>query len=119
MAHRKCTGLDFIGKPGMKNDGLKRELTKTLAEIKPELNENTLSNLLEICLEWFHSPTEKIALKAYALDVLYHISNIYPDFKLELITTIDQQLPYSSPGMRSRSIKMLQQLFRETGHIKT
>ncbi|MCB2218844.1 MAG: hypothetical protein KQI35_00510 [Bacteroidetes bacterium] len=97
-----------------RHDSLRREMTKTLAEYPGEFDDESLSILLETCFKWFMDPEEKIAIKAYALDILYNISKIYPDLKIELISAIEQQLPWSSPGMKSREIKMLGKLYRET-----
>jgi hypothetical protein len=97
-----------------KHDSLRREMTKTLAEYPGEFEDESNSILLEICFNWFLDPEEKIAIKVYTLDILYRISKIYPDLKVELISAIEQQLPYASPGMKSRSIKMLQKLYRES-----
>jgi hypothetical protein len=99
--------------PKLKNDGLKRSIAKTLAEQSFEIDEDALGLLVDLCFKWLNDPQEKVALKVYSMDVLYKISQSYPDLKPELISSIENELPKSSDAVGNRSKKMLKKLYAE------
>ncbi|MBN2174988.1 MAG: hypothetical protein JW731_12715 [Bacteroidales bacterium] len=99
--------------PGFKNDGLKRGIAKTLSERSFELEENTLGILVDTCFQWLNDPQEKIALKVYSMDILYRVSQSYPDIKPELISSLENELPKSSEAVGNRSKKILKKLYSE------
>lgn len=103
--------------PHIKHHSLKRELIKTFAENDFGLDDETTSDLLELCFRWFTDQNEKIAVQAYALDVLYNISNDFPDLKFELLSVIEQQQEFMSTGMKVRIRKMLPKLIKETSKL--
>ncbi|HPE55283.1 MAG TPA: hypothetical protein P5514_04885 [Bacteroidales bacterium] len=110
----KPYAVEIVAKmPDMKHDSVKREIIKTFADHDFDMDEVTTSKLLEICFKWFTDQNEKIAVQAYALDVLYKISNQYPDLKFELISVIEQQREFMSTGMKARIAKMLPMLIKE------
>ncbi len=92
---------------GFKNDGLKRSMTRILSEHCTELNEESHWILIDVCFNYLMDPNEKIALKIYSMDILYNISQQYPDIKKELISCIENQLPYASAAIKSRGEKMI------------
>jgi len=96
-----------------KTDGLKRELAKAISHLSLNIDEEKLSILLDTSFSWFNDPNETVAVKVYALDIIYRISEIYPELKPELIFTLENQMPRFSAGMKSRGKKMLNKLYRE------
>jgi len=106
--------IEIIRKlPKFKNDGLKRNFTKMISELPANFDEETMSILVNQCFEWITSPAEKVALKVYALDILYNISELYPDIKNELISCIEAEMPRSSSGFNSKGSKLLVKLYKE------
>lgn len=61
----------------------------------------------DLCFAIVRSHQEPIAIKVFALTVLTKLAIEFPDLKNELIPLIEDQLPYASPGFRSRARKSL------------
>ncbi len=101
------------GMSGFKTGGLKRSMAKMISEIEWDFDEETLGILAETCFKWVNDTNEEIAIKIYSQDILYRITNIYPELKNELIHTLDTQMPRSSVAIKSRSRKMIKKLRKE------
>ena len=99
--------------PGFQNGGLKRNVLRLLSQRTNEFTEEQQGILLDVCFKFIMNSDEKPAIKVYAMDILYDISNQYPDLKNELISTIKSQMPTASAGIKSRSQKMLKKLYKE------
>ncbi|OQX72771.1 MAG: hypothetical protein B6D61_13265 [Bacteroidetes bacterium 4484_249] len=102
---------------GFKTAGLKRSFAKIIAEMTWDFDEEILGILADTCFKWLNNSSEKIALKIYSQDILYKISQLYPDLKHELISTLENQLPHSSIAIRTRSRKMIKKLYKEVQEI--
>jgi hypothetical protein len=102
---------------GFKTDGLKRSFAKMISEMVWEFDEEVLGILTDTCFKWLNNSNEKIALKIYSQDILYKISQLYPDLKYELISTLENHLPRSSVAIRTRSRKMIKKLYKEVREI--
>ncbi len=99
--------------PNFKNDGVKRCLTKMLTEQSIDQNDETLGILANSCFNWLSEPTEKAAMKVYAIEILYQISKKYPELQNELIAAIEAQMPRSASAVKNRGSKILTKLYRE------
>jgi hypothetical protein len=53
---------------------------------------------------------EAIAIKVFAMTVLYNIVEVHPEMAGELKLIIEEQLPHSSAGFQSRGKKILRKL---------
>lgn len=104
--------------PTFKTGGLKRCMVKTISERSFDFDENTLGILVNTCFEWVNDPSEEIAIKAYAMEVLYRVSQFHPDIKPELIATIEYLLPEASSGIKVRGKMYLKKLYKEVGRRK-
>jgi hypothetical protein len=100
--------------PGFKNGGLKRNMLRLLAHHSNNLDEEQQSILLDVCFKNLMNSDEKPAVIVYSMDILYDISNQYPELKNELISCIENKMPVGSAGIKSRSKKMLKKLYKET-----
>ena len=100
---------------GFENDGLKRSMTRILSEHCTDINEESQGILVDVCFNFLTDPDEKVALKIYSMDILYNLSQQYPDIKKELISSIENQLPYASAAIKSRGEKMMKKLYLEMG----
>lgn len=101
------------GMSGFKTGGLKRSMAKMISEMDWGFDEKTLGILTETCFKWVNDTNEEIAIKIYSQDILYRISEIYPELKNELILSLETQMPHSSVAIKSRSRKMLKKLYKE------
>ena len=51
---------------------------------------------MEICFRYVESPTETVAVKAFALTVLGNLSKQYPEILPEIKLMIEEQLPHQT-----------------------
>lgn len=90
----------------------KRQFLK-LISLHP-IPEEHYSFLLDYCIHCFTSTGEPIAVKVFAMQVLYNISEIEPELKPELLSTIHLEIElHPSAGIKSRGTKLLKQLHHD------
>ncbi len=65
--------------------------------------------MIQICFDFILSPTESIAVKAHALELLSKFIKQYPELKAELKATIEHQLPKTTAAFHARA-KRIQKL---------
>jgi hypothetical protein len=90
------------------HDAVKRNTVRFLQfiEIPKPLHGITLDNCFKLLLD----KKEPVAIKVFSMTVLANLTLDYPELKNELITIIEDQMPYGSPGFVSRGKKTLKQL---------
>jgi hypothetical protein len=66
--------------------------------------------VMNICFDFIQSPETPIAVKAFSLTILSHLSADYPEIAGELKLIIDDQWEQATPAFRSRAKKVLKQL---------
>ena len=76
-----------------------------------DIPENLWGKTIEICFRFLNSGIEPVAIKVFSMSVLYNLSELVPEIKEELKISIENQLPLSSAGFKSRGKKILQELF--------
>ncbi len=64
----------------------------------------------DLCFRYVASPDAPIAVRAYSMTVLERIAAEEPELKRELRLVVEQILPYSGAGIRSRARKLLKKL---------
>ncbi len=89
-------------------DGQKREMMKILLLF--DIKELNISILLNTCFDFLSNPNESLAVQVHSMQILYHISEIEPDIRTELISTIEYMMPTSNFGFKNRAKKLLQKL---------
>ncbi len=97
------------------NESVRKNFMKILAETTLEFNEEQLGILVETCFEMLLNDKSSIANKAYSMELLYKISDFEPDLKIELIATIEEQIPTGSSGIKVIGRRLLKKLYKETG----
>jgi len=90
------------------HDAVKRNTVRLLQfiSIPKSLHGIALNN----CFKLLQDKKEPIAIKVFSMTVLANITQHYPELKGELITVIEDQMPYGSAGFISRGKKVLKQL---------
>jgi radical SAM superfamily enzyme YgiQ (UPF0313 family) len=101
------TLIQNLNKPNI-HEAVKRNTLRFLQEVT--IPEKYHGQLMDYCFTYVNTPTEPIAVKCFGLSVLHNLSKIYPDIKPELKTTIENILPYTSAGIKSRAKKILKDL---------
>lgn len=66
--------------------------------------------VMDACFQFLQNRETAIAIKAFALTVLFNLSKIYPDIKNELRIIIEENMEYETAAYRSRGKKILTQL---------
>ena len=94
-------------------DAVKRNTVRALQFVG--IPKSLWGKTIEICFQFLQSSTEPIAIKVFSMSVLYKLSQSVPEIKEELKVIIEDQLPYSSAGFRSRGSKVLKKLNKEMG----
>lgn len=104
--------IQKLQEPNLKGS-FKRNILRILqhGEI-PTLNHGEIYDLV---FNWVLDPKEEIAIRAFGITVLYHISSFHPDLKMELKSALEMMMEEEnlSPGVSSRLRKTLQLLYKE------
>lgn len=87
---------------------VKRNTLRILQDMS--LPEELLGDATEVCFNLFRSHAEPIAVKVFAMTVLANICEKEPELSRELQILIEDQMPYSSAGFKSRAGKILKKL---------
>jgi hypothetical protein len=97
----------------LKNDSVRSNLLKIFAEVILPEDEELLGELAEECFKFMNMSSERKGLKIYSMEILYKISDIYPELKQELNLNIEALLPYNKMGFQSRGRKILRKLEKD------
>ena len=97
--------------PKLKSSALKRHFTRML--ISQKIPENQMGQLVDVLYNLL-SPSEAIAVRANALQLLYNIALIEPALQSELISVMEIILEEElTPGMMSKARRLLGSLKRQ------
>lgn len=91
-------------KPGIHNS-IKRNTVRILQEI--DLPKKYQGEVMNLCFEYVESPSEPVAIKAFALTVLGNLAKFYPDILPEIKLLIEEQLPHQTAAFKSRAKHLL------------
>ncbi|WP_200974614.1 hypothetical protein [Echinicola sp. 20G] len=119
IAAEKCPGLllpyykDIVImlKKANVHDAVKRNILRMLQDQDvPEVYEGEVLNAAFTFLE---DKAQPIAIRVFAMQVVYNLSERYPEIRPELKLIIEDMLPYASAGIRSRGKKILSKLSKD------
>jgi hypothetical protein len=65
---------------------------------------------MTLCFDFIQSPETPIAVKAFSLTVLRHLSKDYPEILPELRLIVEEQGDQAPPAFRSRAKRVLKNL---------
>ncbi len=97
--------------PAIKTESVRRNLLNITSTL-PIPKEHS-GPLFDLCYGYLESPGSAIAIRAYAMTILYHISNMEPELKPELISLFEAQKELESAGVHARAKILLQKLHKE------
>lgn len=86
---------------------VKRCIVRYFAEHEMQFSEEDSSLLIDVCFTFLNTHDTPVALKVYAMTVLFKFYLIYPELKGELTSSIESQLEYTEGGFLSRGRKLL------------
>ena len=73
--------------------------------------------VMKCCFEFVESPSEAVAVKAYALTILGKLALAYPDIIPEITLVIEEQLPTQTPAFKSRAKHLLKAFTRSKNSL--
>ena len=97
--------------PGVKSAGVRRCLLKVISLLPIPKKQSGI--IFDYCFDIIESPSAEIAPKAYAMTILYTISQMEPDLKPELMALLESQLDEESAGVRARASILLTKLYKD------
>lgn len=99
--------LQFIDKLHHRDihNSVKRNSLKVLEEI--EIPSDYQGKLISLCFNFLEDRKEPVAVKVFAMSILFKLTRNEPDLQRELRILIEDQLPYASAGFKSRGTKVL------------
>lgn len=99
--------LKNLQKPGIHN-AVKRNTIRLLQDV--DIPTRFQGQVMDTCFGYINSPTEEVAVKAFALTVLDNLSQQYPEIKPELKTIIGDRWDYETAAFKTRAKKILKRL---------
>lgn len=96
--------------PGIKISGVKRCYLKVLDEFTDLKTIKEPGILAGLCFDWLMSMSESTAVRIYCMGILYKMTEIEPDLKQELVSSIEFHFDKSSTGFKNRANKILKKL---------
>ncbi|HPN77799.1 MAG TPA: hypothetical protein PLP79_11735 [Prolixibacteraceae bacterium] len=96
----------------IRHGGKRRQLMRMLTRC--EIPESSAGMLFDYCQERLFLSEEKVAVKVYAMDILYNISGQAPELKQEVIQTLEQVAEqFQGAGIVARIRKIIVRLRKE------
>ncbi len=92
------------------HDAVKRNIVRLLQFIK--IPRSLQGEVVTHCFRFLRNPREPIAIRVFSMTVLSNLTQENPELKNELIPIIEDYLPFSSAGFRSRGMRVLKELKR-------
>jgi hypothetical protein len=95
-----------------KSNTIRRSFMKILTTRPAPDNEELQGVLMDYCFRVLPDPKQEIAIRVYAMMILFEISEKIPEIKPELALTIEQVLPTGTPALKSAGKRLLFKLKR-------
>lgn len=92
--------ISNLKKPNLHN-AVKRNSIRLLQHVT--IPEKYQGEIMNICFDYVESPTEAVAVKAFALTVLSDLSKKYPEILPEIKLLIKEQWPHQTAAFKSRA----------------
>ncbi len=117
-AEEKRPGLlkNYYGKmieamPSLHNESVIRSFQNIIitAGVK-DLSDGEQGILADSCFSWLNDPASAIAIKAYSMELIYQLSEIYPELAIELVASINNNMESGSAGVKARGRMILKKL---------
>ena len=99
--------LDNLGKEG-NHGAVTRNTLRLLQDV--DIPRKYHGRVMSLCFDYIQSPDTAIAVKAFSLRILEHLSSAYPEILPELKLIIEEQWEQSTAAFRSRARKILKNM---------
>ncbi len=94
----------------IQNEGVIRNLLMIYAEMPLAFTTKEKTVLMNLCFDFLISQAAAVSIKVYSMEILYKMVTEIPDIGKELYGIIENQMPFSSAGFKSRGKKILKKL---------
>ena len=94
--------------PGIESKGTLRSLLRLLTRY--DITEKEQGLLIDLCFSYLVSAQYPVAVKAHAMQIIYHHVLLYPELKNELIAVIEDQADNNSVGFKARGNILIKQM---------
>jgi len=99
----------IIGKlQKLRSSGVRRSMLRLLS--RHDIPEKEQGILADLCFQYMMSGIQPLAVKVYAMQILFNLTKIYPEMSRELITVIEDQSEHNSAGFKARGRLIINQL---------
>lgn len=89
-------------------DSTRRILGKLLSFY--DITEKVDGNFVNYCFDLLLSETVAVAVKVHAMQLIFNISQTYPELKAELKLTIEEQMPNNTVAFKARAKRLLKRM---------
>lgn len=103
--------LRFLRKPGI-HDAVKRNTMRLLQYI--EIPARYHGDVTDLCFQYLQDRKEAIAIRAFAMTVVFSIIRHEADLCKELRIILEDEMPYAKPAFTSRAKRILKELTTST-----
>ena len=94
--------------PTLESMGTLRSLLRLLCRY--DIPEEQQGLLIDLCFNYLVSEKYPVAVKAHAMQIIYHHVLIYPELKDEFITILEDQAKNNSAGFMGRARNLMKQM---------
>lgn len=101
-----CELIEHIGKSNL--DGVIRGILRCLQDYSIPIKKQ--GSLISSCFELLTDNNRPIAVKVFAMTIVYNHCEVYPELKRELKIVIEDLMSTNSPGIISRGSKILKRI---------
>jgi len=104
-----CSLIDSL--PSIKNESVQRAFMRVI--VKSDMNAIEVSHhgkLVEYCFQQLRTKSTAIAPRAYSMEILGKMCDIYPEMKGEVVSTINIVAAESSAGIKAQARKVISRL---------
>ena len=107
LAHKHISGI-VQALPVLESKGTLRSLLRLLTRY--DIPEEEQGLLIDLCFNYLVSEQYPVAVKAHAMQIIYHHVLLYPELKDELIAVIEDQMENNSAGFKARGNILIKQM---------
>lgn len=101
--------LKFLRKPGI-HDAVKRNTMRLLQYT--DIPKRYHGDVIDLCFQYLQDRKEAVAIRAFAMTVVFGIIKQEPDLCKELRIILEDEVAYASPAFAVRARKILKAMER-------
>lgn len=96
--------IKLLNQPN-KHNAINRNILRSLQS--STISEAYQGPFLDVCFKLLNSNVEPVAVKSFSLTIIEKIAEFHPEILNELRSSLQMQLPNTSPGLKGRVSRIL------------